>query len=213
LGGGWDKIKGLGIDSLSKGLRRFNLGSLTEIDLPNEKGGLVPDRAWKKEAKGEPWYLGATYHLAIGQGDIGVTPIQLLTAISAIANGGTLYAPRLADTGEGKILRKDFIDQYNLKIVRDGMEMAVEIGSARRLQGVRDKEGNLVSLAAKTGTAQTGKSSPAGEVTHAWLVAFAPTENPEIAVAVLIEEGGQGHEAALPVAKEMLEEYFQGEGR
>ncbi|TSC92787.1 MAG: penicillin-binding protein 2 [Candidatus Berkelbacteria bacterium Licking1014_7] len=205
LGGGWAYIKGLGVDRLSRGLQEFGLDELTGIDLVGEQKGLVPNAEWKKKVKGERWYLGDTYHLSIGQGDLLATPMQLLSAIASIANLGKQYEPRLVDDGKVKIKKQGFIDKKNLQIVKEGMAQAVEYGSARALQGIKDSQGQEVQIGAKTGTAQTGDK----DKTHGWLTAFAPFDNPEIAVIVLVEEGGEGYQSALPAARDILQEYFR----
>ncbi|MBU1255672.1 penicillin-binding protein 2 [Patescibacteria group bacterium] len=204
LGGGYDKIEGLGVDKIKTYLQNFGLGNITQIDLPNEEAGLIPDKEWK-----EDWYLGDTYHLSIGQGDILVTPIQMAMAIAAIANDGILYQPQLVDkiidlNGNIredipiKVVRSNFIQLDNLEIVQKGMREAVLSGSAQALSNLS------VKVAGKTGTAQFGTK----EQTHAWFVGFAPYDNPEIVIVVLVEGGGEGHSAAVPVAKEALEWYF-----
>ncbi len=204
LGGGYDKIEGLGSDRIKSYLQDFGLGEITQIDLPNEEAGLIPDKQWKEE-----WYLGDTYHLSIGQGDILVTPIQMAMATAAIANNGVLYKPQLVDktvdlnkdTKEdisAEVVRDNFIQPENLAIVQKGMREAVLSGSARALSGLP------VKAAGKTGTAQFGTK---GE-THAWFIGFAPYDNPEIVIVILVEGGGQGHSAAVPVAKQALEWYF-----
>ncbi|MFH1460848.1 MAG: penicillin-binding transpeptidase domain-containing protein, partial [Patescibacteria group bacterium] len=210
IGGGYGKIDGLGINKIKEYLQDFGLGQTTGIDLPYEQIGLIPDPDWKAKAKeGEPWYLGDTYHLAIGQGDILVTPLQMALAISAIANNGTLYQPQVVDKiiDQDKDLIKDvfpqkvrenFIDLSNLKIVQQGMRQAVLTGSARALASLP------VTAAGKTGTAQFGNQ----DKTHAWFVGYAPYQEPEIVIVVLIEAGGGGDQTAVPVAKEVLEWYF-----
>ncbi len=211
LGGGWDKIKGLGIERLARGLEKFRLDQATGIDLYGEKKGVVPDPKWKKKTKSEPWYLGDTYHMSIGQGDILVTPIELLGAISSIASGGRYFAPHLILNDSVKPQVEKIFDENDLRIVREGMKMAWDEGSARSIKGIKDKNGNEISGGAKTGTAQTGRKNQNGDdITHSWFVAFAPYENPEIAVLVLVEEGGEGYASALPVAKQMLQAYFGG---
>ncbi len=210
LGGGWGEIEGLGVEKLANYLRQFGLGQKTGIDLLGEKQGLVPDPGWKEKAKpDEEWYLGDTYHLAIGQGDILVTPLQMATAISAVANGGTLYQPQIVDKIvdlKGNLLddipifkkSQPFIDKDKLEVVQRGMRQAVTIGSAIPLNSLP------VKAAAKTGTAQYGEEGK----THAWFVAYAPYQNPEIVLVVLIEGGGEGSQTALPVARQTLEWYF-----
>lgn len=210
ISGGYGNIEGLGLGRIKKYLGYFGLGQLTKIDLPYEESGLIPDEEWKKKTKpAEDWFLGDTYHLGIGQGDVSVTPLQIATAISAIANNGTLYQPQLVDKIvdsekrvvkdlSSEIIRQNFIQLKNLKVIQRGMRQAVIDGSARALADLP------VRAAGKTGTAQFG----ANEKTHAWFVGFAPYENPEIVLVILIEGGGEGSQAAVPVAKEVWQWYF-----
>lgn len=213
VGGGHGKIEGLGIDRIKQYLGYFGLGKATGIDLPHEEEGLIPDRQWKEENKeGQEWYLGDTYHLSIGQGDILVTPLQMAVALASIANGGTLYQPQIIDKiidtdGDlikdlpSQIVKQDFIDFLNIEMVQKGMRQAVISGSAQALSDLP------VKVAGKTGTAQFGKAS--SQETHSWFVGYAPYQDPEIVIVVLIEAGGQGHEVAVPVAKEVLNWYFE----
>ena len=209
VGGGYNDFVGLGVDRLAKYLKLFGLNEKTGIDLTGERSGFVPSAAWKKEVKQESWYIGDTYHLAIGQGDLTVTPLQVANYTAAVANGGTLYQPRLVksildDKNQlvydlpAKIIRNNLVDANNLKIVREGMRETVTAGSARSLQSVP------VAVAGKTGTAQwSSKKYP-----HAWFAGFAPFEDPQIAIAVLVEEGREGSSVATPIAKEILTWYF-----
>jgi len=201
LGGGYGDIEGLGADRIKKYLGYFGLGNITGIDLPNEKSGLIPNK--------EEWYLGDTYHLSIGQGDLLVTPLQMVSAIASIANKGILYQPQLVDKIvdergniikdiQPSIIRQNFINQENLKAVRRGMRETVLSGSAQSFLSLP------VEVAGKTGTAQFGNNNK----THAWFVSFAPYENPQIALIILIEGGGEGYLSANPVAKEVYEWYF-----
>ena len=210
IGGGFDRINGIGIDKINKYWKLFGLGEKTGVDLPGESTGLLPDPEWKSSVKNEPWYLGDTYHVAIGQGDLLVTPLQMVRVTAAIANGGKLLKPQLANkiispTGEiikqfePVIVNENFIDPSIIKTVQEGMRMTVTEGSARNLSDLP------FSVAGKTGTAQFFGN----QKTHAWFECYAPYENPEIAVLVLIEGGGGGHEIAAPVAKEILNYYFQ----
>lgn len=209
VGGGYDKISGLGVARLDQYLEKFGFGSNLGIDLGGESAGLVPSPAWKKKVKKESWYVGDTYHLAIGQGDLLVTPLQLVNAIATIANGGKLYQPhvlsketdnsgQLMEEFPAKIIREGFIDSNYLDIVREGMRQTVTSGSGRALNDLP------VAAAGKTGTAQFGSESK----THSWFVSFAPYDNPQIALVVLIEGGGEGNETAVPVAKQILQYYF-----
>ncbi len=209
VAGGWDKIKGLGIGKLDEYLTKFGFGSKTDIDLPGEAAGLVPDPAWKEKNKHEMWYLGDTYHLGIGQGDFLVTPLQMANAYAAIANGGELLKPKLVTKITDKdgqeifmpkkeIIRDNFVDKANIQIVREGMRQAVTSGSAQLLNDLP------VAVAAKTGTAQFGNEGK----THGWEAAFAPYNNPQIAIVVLIEAGGEGYASAGPVVHDVLNWYF-----
>jgi penicillin-binding protein 2 len=199
----------LGIAKIKKYAEFFGLGKQLGIDLPGEASGLVPDKEWKEKEIGERWYIGDTYHISIGQGYLTTTPLQIAAATAAIANGGTLFKPQIVDKikdAEGndigdippEIIRENFISKENIDWVRKGMREGVISGSSRRLFNLP------VEAAGKTGTAQFDKNKKP----HAWSVSFAPYENPEIALIVLVEEGGEGHQAAVPVAKNVLEWYF-----
>ena len=210
IGGGYGDFEGLGIDLLNKYMRLFGLGEKLGIDLPGEKDGFVPSIEWKEEVKEEAWYIGDTYHLAIGQGDILVTPLQVNAYTSAIANGGTLYKPRLVREiihGDGKkevvmpeIIGSNFINNENINIVREGMRQTIvsSSGSARSLSTLP------VSVAGKTGTAQWNRNKE----NHAWFTAFAPYNNPSFVITVLVEEGGGGSAVAAPIAKDILRYWF-----
>jgi len=207
-GGGWDGDGGLGVKKISEYGKKFGLDALSGIDLPSERPGFLPSKEWKEEAKNERWYLGDTYHLAIGQGDILVTPLQVADYTAAIANGGTLYQPRVVDRiefpdGSVKKIEPNTIRSHlgsteNINIIREGLRAAVTVGSARSLSTLN------VPLAGKTGTAQYSQS----EMPHAWFTGFGPYQNPEIVVTVLVEEGEGGSTAATPIAKKIFEFYF-----
>lgn len=209
IGGGFQDFQGLGLENLVKYSYLFGFGEKTGLDLPGEAAGLVPTREWRERVKQEPWYIGNTYHFSIGQGDLLVTPLQMLNATATIANGGILYQPHLVsqirnsndeivEEIEKVVIRQDFIDDYNLKIVRQGMRQAVTNGSARRLNLLNFK------VAGKTGTAQwSSQRNP-----HAWFSGFAPYENPEIAFVILVEEGREGSEVSVSIAFDILNWYF-----
>lgn len=202
LGGGWDKIPGLGVERLRRYYQMFGFGQETGVDYTSEQTGLVPDPEWKKKVKKESWYIGDTYHIAIGQGDLLVTPIQLARALSSIANGGNLVTPHIVASVEDpeteKIIATSFtkakmaVSWDVLQTVRDGMHRTVdsETGSARSLHSLP------FSSAGKTGTAQFGTEAK----THAWYIGYAPFDNPKIVVAVLVEGGGEGNAISVPVA-------------
>ena len=209
IGGGFEKFEGLGIEKIKKYTKLFGLGNVLNIDLPGEATGLIPDKEWKRDVKGEPWYIGDTYHLSIGQGDISATPLQIAVSTATIANGGFFYQPQVVDKIiddednlikdiQPKITRQNFISSENIKIVQKGMRQTVISGSARAMSSLN------VKVAGKTGTAQFGLE----DKTHSWFTSYAPYENPEIVLTVLVEEGGQGHYAALSTAKEVLGWYF-----
>ncbi|MDD2354162.1 MAG: penicillin-binding protein 2 [Patescibacteria group bacterium] len=209
IGGGYGDFIGLGLDGLVKYSRLFGLGEKSGIDLNGEAKGLVPTREWKEETKNESWYIGDTYHVAIGQGDVLVTPLQVSNYTNILANGGTFYKPHLVSEIldsqnnliqkiEPEIIRDNFISDYNMQIVREGMRQTITIGSARYLNSLP------VEVAGKTGTAQWSSVKN----THAWFIGFAPYKNPELAFTILLEEGGEGSSTAVPIAYEILQWYF-----
>jgi cell division protein FtsI/penicillin-binding protein 2 len=149
--------------------------------------------------------------MAIGQGDVLVTPLQLVNALSSVANGGTMYKLHFMKSvldSEGnvktekskEVIKEDFMSRESIQTVREGMRATVTSGSGRALSTLP------VSAAGKTGTAQYG---PNNEHKHAWFTAFAPYEKPEIAMVILLEGAGEGSDYAVPVAKETLEWYFR----
>jgi penicillin-binding protein 2 len=201
VGGGYGSQRGVGVEKLADWARRLGLGAETGIDLVGEVSGLVPDEEWKLAARGEPWYIGNTYHMSIGQGDVLVTPLQLNNLVVAIANGGTLFKPFLVKDVPPEILRADVASAETLDLVRQGMRAAASPGGTA--YPVYDFK---VAVAGKTGTSETGGK----EKTHAWFTCFAPFESPEIAVTVFLEEGGEGSHDTAPVARQILENYFKG---
>lgn len=209
VGGGFERFDGLGIGRMTEYVRRFGFGQRLGIDLPGERPGFLPSKEWKERVKQERWYIGDTYHFAIGQGDLLITPLQLAAGTATIANGGTLYRPHVlqavgsfdrvtVERVKPEILQSRTVSASSLRTVREGMREAVVSGSARALADLP------VPAAAKTGTAQFGPT----ESTHAWFTAFAPYDHPSIVITVLIEKGGEGHAAALPVARNVLSWYF-----
>jgi penicillin-binding protein 2 len=199
IGGGYGDIEGLGIDRIKKYLKLFGLGEISGIDLIGEKPGFIPDAQWKEEAKKEKWYIGDTYNASIGQGDILASPLQIAMATTIVANNGTLFRPQLVEEKKPEIVRKDIIEKGILEIVRRGMREAVVSGSSRFLSDLS------VEVAGKTGTAETAKN----KAPHSWFTVFAPYENPEIVITILIENGGEGSSTAVPIAKEVLSWYFR----
>lgn len=221
IAGGYRKtFEGLGIDKLVEYAEQFGYGEVTGIDLPGENPGLVPTPRWKRLTYAETWAAGDTYNMAIGQGAILATPLQVLNSTVAIANGGTLYKPQIVRQivdVDGKVV-EEFepepirglpVDPDYVAVVQDGMWGAVNYpnGTAKALSVPG------VSVAAKTGTAEffdpkigllPNKRLPY----HAWITAYAPFEDPEIAVVVFIYNGGEGSVTALPVAQDILRGYF-----
>ena len=228
LAGGYVRFEGLGLETLDQYALLFGLGQLTGIDLPAENPGLVPDAKWKRQVYGQSWVTGDTYNIAIGQGFVLATPLQMLNATVAVANGGYLYRPRLVyrtTDANGKVLQ-DFVPELirelpiareHLEVVRQGMYEAVnwEHGTATNAALPN------VAVAGKTGTAEffidrnqdgwPDRDAEGNLPTHAWFTAFAPYEDPEIALVILIEGGGEGSKAAVPVAVEILQAYFAPE--
>jgi penicillin-binding protein 2 len=209
IGGGYDTFEGLGLDRLLKYFQKFQLGSTLGIDLPSEATGFLPSHEWKEKTKNERWYIGDTYHLSIGQGDLLVTPLQVVSWMSFFANSGTLYRPHLilgssevnaikTTPNPAEILTTNIISENDIHLIRQGLRSAVLWGSAQRLNDLP------VTVAAKTGTAQWNTD----KMPHSWLTAFAPYENSEIVITTLVEEGGEGSGIALDVTKEILWWYF-----
>ena len=208
VGGGYGSIEGLGMNRMKKYEEMFGLGKLTGVDLPGEREGLIPSEEWKLEKKKERWYIGDSYHAAIGQGFVLATPMQLANYTAAIANGGTLYSPKIVSrirksNGEESVispnvLNSNFLSPQVLRTIREGMKQTVESGTSQSLKELP------VSAAGKTGTAQFGTE----DKTHAWFISFAPYDNPQIAMVVLVEGGGEGHSSAVPVTKDVYDYYF-----
>ena len=202
---------------LKKYLSLFGWGEKTGIDLPSEAAGLVPDKEWKKNyferKEDQIWQDGDTYNLAIGQGYLKITPLAVVTAFSAIANGGKLLEPQVArkiiDSNKNtveefmpKIIRENFIDPANLQIVREGMRWAVTGQNSPQASSIT-LNSLPVAVAAKTGTAELG-----GDRYHNWVTVFAPYDDPQIVLTVMLENVKGVQAAALPVTREILQWYF-----
>lgn len=239
-----------GINNLSLWAKKMGLGSALGIDVNGEAAGVMPDPAWREKVTGTKWYLGDTYHVAIGQGDLQVTPLQINAWTNVIANGGKLCRPHLLLDQKTKIpaspagrkdqseyckdlgIKKETIDlikegmkevcspggtgwplfnfaipastesgKLNSKINIDGLDFTESPNStisAKRMIGI--------STACKTGTAEFGDPQ---NRTHALFTVFAPVSNPQISVTVLVEEAGEGSNVAAPIAKKILEGWFE----
>ena len=211
----------LGVDTIAAYARKLGLGWPTGIDLDHEKGGVIPDSAWKKKVFGVRWYAGETLSVSIGQGYASVTPLQMAVLAATIANGGTVYQPylvRRVETVQGEVVKEYHpeatltagIGKKTLDLVRQTMRDVITSGTGRQAQ-LPD-----VTVAGKTGTAQAvpglagkGTKLPRQYRDHAWFVAFAPMEAPEVAVACLVEHAGEGGgAAAAPIVRQVLEKYF-----
>ncbi|MGH7811074.1 MAG: penicillin-binding transpeptidase domain-containing protein, partial [Candidatus Binatia bacterium] len=213
----------LGVDRIAKWSRAFGLGEKTGIDLDDERSGTIPDTAWKMKRFRQPWYPGETVSVAIGQGYVTVTPLQLANMMAAVANGGKLYRPRIVSKVESvdgttvreygpELIRTIELKPDTLNRLRNGLADVVKVGTGGMARTP------VVEIAGKTGTAQVVEMKGAYLKSeqlayfnrdHAWFVAYAPAQNPEIAVAVLIEHGGHGGDAAAPMAKKLIEKFVE----
>ncbi len=200
----------LGIDKIYKYATAFGLGRETGIELipVKERKGLIPNAEWKKEKKRLPWYLGDTFISAIGQGYITATPIQMALMTATFANGGKIYKPSLIkiDQSPSGIIN---LKPETVKMIKEALSGVVNDPNGTA-QGARS---SLTVIGGKTGTAQVvgKKKGLSGErfMDHAWFVAFAPVDNPEIALSVFVEHGGGGGTVAAPIAKRAIEAYFK----
>ena len=195
---------------LEKYARYFGLGQKTDIDLLNEKSGLVPGREWKFNKLKQSWQTGDTLNMAIGQGQVLCTPLQLAQMISCVANKGYIYRPYIVQTIKNKqsneVLYNATIDKQlsvkaseeNWQILHKALESVVRNGTGKGCYLGK------IRVAGKTGTAQNSHGDD-----HAVFVCFAPVEDPQIAIGVIVENGGSGGTAAVPVARRVLEEYFK----
>lgn len=195
----------IGINNLVKWMNKFNLGQKTRIDFPGEVSGFVPTPDWKLEVKGERWYLGNTYHLAIGQGDLTVTPLQVALETAAVVNGGKICTPHVAKESNVKCQRLN-VKSNHLDLVKQGMVKACAQGGTAFPFFDFHAEGSPRQgrVGCKTGTAEISANS---DQTHAWFTLFYPADQPEIVMTVLLEKGGSGSYDAAPVAREIIERY------
>jgi len=222
----YDLAYNMGIDKLHDSLAYFQFGQKTGVDLPGEFAGILPSRDWKKTNRDEPWYRGETLNTGIGQGFMTASPIQLALATAAIANKGQLLVPQLlmhTQNSVGKVTTSiaqkshqiPIKDINNWQTIIDGMEQTVygATGTARRLNH------NLgYTLAGKTGTAQVFGLDPEETYIaekyeeklrdHALFTGFAPIKNPQVAIAIIVENAGSGSSIAAPIAKAVLDVYF-----
>jgi len=215
----------LGVDRLAFYATACGLGKATGIQLENEAGGLIPTVAWKKRKIGKTWIGGETLSIAIGQGYNLVTPLQLTVMTAAVANGGYIFKPQLVDrveTAHGSVVQKNDavvvgrlpVKPETLEAVKRGLWSVVNDihGTARGIK-LRD-----ISISGKTGTAQVisrkqdeeeDEDGPRHHKAHAWFVAYAPSDDPKIAVGVIVEHGEHGSSAAAPIAQAIIKKYFE----
>lgn len=201
----------LGIDRIYEYATGLGLGEKTGIELGKERQGIIPSTTWKKETKELPWFPGETLIAAIGQGYVTVTPIQLAFMTGAVANGGIRYKPSLIKDSGPLIAGRLAANPENFDVISKGL---LGVVNERSGTGWAAKS-YLTTVSGKTGTAQVIASRKGAAYLseqfrdHAWFVAFAPDEHPEIALAVLVEHGGHGGAAAAPIAKIAIEAYLK----
>ena len=211
VGGGFEGVKGLGVDKLKEYWQKFGFGERTGIDLDSESVGFLPDPEEKEIRTKDIWRLGDTYNVVIGQGDFQVTPIQLINYIATFASGGRFYQPYIVKNVKnenGDMVKErqpeivqnfSYLSDY-FKEVQEGMKDTVRkpYGTAHLLADLP------VSVAGKTGSSQVANNTR----TNAFFVAYAPADDPQIAILVLIENAKEGSLNAVPVGKDVLEWYY-----
>jgi penicillin-binding protein 2 len=221
IGGGYQGREGLGPTKIKKYLQLFGFGNLVPADffIPSWASGFLPDPAWKKKKLNEEWWDGDTYNLAIGQGFVLATPLQLANAFAAIANGGKLMRPMVAKAilnekkeiiqeFEPQVLRENFIKKENIFYVKEGMRKAVSgedspHATAILLNSLPKK------VAAKTGTAEAFRKD-CSDCYNFWIAVIAPYEDPEIVMVLMLEDvKGYQTQVIVPVAFEILSWYFE----
>ena len=227
LGGGFpDFMTGLGSERLAKWMRLYGFGELTGVDLPGEVTAFVPDEQWKRLTKAESWTTGDSYNMAIGQGDVLGTPMQVLVSTAAVANGGYVVKPQFVqqtvDT-QNRVQWQYEPEKQERLPVDPGLLAYVQKGMWYAVNGIAGTAGNSrvegITVAGKTGTAEfcaydpelqdcTDRDDKGNLPFHAWYTAYAPYENPEIVVTVFVYSGGEGSAVAIPVAQEILDAWF-----
>jgi len=200
VGGGLQDVKGLKIAKIGEYWKRFGLDKKTGIDLPGENSGFLPNPDEKEKRTGSPWLLGDTYNVSIGQGDLQISPLELISAISAISSQGKAFKPHLLKDEQPELLIDVSDLESSLKEVRKGMEDAVTkpYGTAYLLSTLP------VRVASKTGSAQIALNTKI----NALFVGYAPTDNPEIAILILVEDAREGSANTIPIARDVLQWYY-----
>jgi penicillin-binding protein 2 len=218
VAGGTPDLKfedGLGIERLASYAHAYGYGEPTHLGFPGERDGLIPTPEWKEQVLGEVWVQGDLYNMGIGQGNILATPLQALGAIAAIANSGTRYRPQLllrVVNGQGQVVQEftPIVEQKlpvapeYLAVIREGLRKSCAEGPNYY---ARDNE--VVPIAGKTGSAEYGPFlRPGDRQTHSWFVAFAPYDDPQLAIAVIVEGGGNASTVSVPIATDIINYYF-----
>ena len=220
----------MGIDRVHELLGKFGFGERTRIDIVGEASGLNPSRQWKRQALGQPWFPGETLIVGIGQGSSLVTPIHLAVATAAIANRGKLVRPHLFAMARDSI-SNEVVDEYQAEVYgriaasdenhwQEVVNSMMEVMHGSRGTARRVASGAAYKMAGKTGTAQViaiaqDEEYDADEVPeefrdHALFIAFAPVEEPKIALAIIVENGGSGSSGAAPIARVLFDHHLQG---
>ncbi len=200
----------LGIDTIAKYASGLGLGQRTGIDLPSEQQGLVPSEDWSERVNHHKWYPGSTISVAIGQGAVTVTPIQLARMIAAVANGGTLIPPHLLKDAQGLKSGSFPLSDDTVQQVTDGMWGVVNEPDGTTSGGVKLQN---IDFSGKTGTAQTESFELQNKLgkhlkENGWFVGLAPRRNPEIVVAALVQSGGWGSTSAAPIVRDVVKAYY-----
>lgn len=198
--GGFEDARGIGINKLREYWKHFGFGNPTGIDLPGEKAGFLPSPEEKKERKNDIWRIGDTYNIAIGQGDFRITPIELLNGISAIANNGKAFVPHIVKADPIEIIDVSWLGEI-LGHIQQGMKDTIQkpYGTASQLNRLP------ISIAGKTGSAQISNNIK----TNAFFVGYAPADNPEIVILILIEDAVDGSVNTIPIAHDVFEWYYE----
>lgn len=208
----------IGVEKIFSWSGKFGLNQKTGVDLPGEISGFVPSPEWKIEEKGERWFLGNTYHMSIGQGDLALTPIGVNNYIATIASDAKLCKPKILNKEEANVFfnRSRFSDAKNfqcedlginrdsLDLVKKGMIGACSSGGTGFTFFDFEDKSKGTKVACKTGTAETENGEP-----HAWFTVFAPVETPQIITTILVENGGEGSRVAGPIAREIFNYWFK----
>ena len=221
----YDMAFRMGVDRMHAFGLKFGLGELTKVDVPSERRGLWPSREWKKRVRGLSWYPGNSLNMSIGQGDVLATPLQLAVMTGALATRGERYTPHLASKVGDKVIEPELVEavdayENHWDYIQLAMENVVHgrMGTAKKIA----RKANY-RMAGKTGTAQVvgiaqderydREKVAERNRDHGLFIGYAPAENPQIAVAVIVENGESGSSAAAPVVRKVFDAYFESQAR